>query len=35
VVGVAAHAITTNIRKRKLIEQERGGDETVTQRDET
>ena len=35
VAGVAAHAITTNIRKRKLIEQERGGDETAAQRDET
>jgi len=35
VIGVAAHAITTNVRKRKLIEQERGGDESVVNRDET
>ncbi len=33
-IGVGAHAVTTNIRKHKLIEQERGGDETTTQRDE-
>ena len=35
IAGVSAHAIATNIRKHKLIEQERGGDdEATTQRDE-
>ncbi len=34
IAGVAAHAITTNIRKHKLMEQERSSDETTTQHDE-
>ena len=34
VAGVAAHAITTNIRKHKLMEQERSGDEPTVEREE-